>query len=102
MRDLFTMFALQQLYESWAAELEREQGWKRGERGETGHGWNGATRRRGRTRPGARARTPAVAQAIDRRPFRTWLARRLIALALLLAPGMRPRGIAQRGAGDPP
>ena len=105
MRDLFTIFAFQQLWESWVAELELEQGWKRRERGddgEAGHGRRQATRRRGPARTGARARTPTAAESIDRRPFRAWLARRLIALALLLAPGMRPGGIARRGAGDSP
>ena len=105
MRDLFTTFALQQLCESWVAELELEQGWRRRERGgggEAGHGRSRATRRRGRFWTDARARTSTTAESIDRRPFRAWLARRLIALALLLAPGRRPGGIAQRGAEDPP
>ena len=104
-RDLFTIFAFQQLLESWVAEVEREQGWKcrgRGDDGEAGHGRRRATRRRGRARIGVRARTPTAAESIDRRPFRAWLARRLIALALLLAPGMRPGSIARRGAGDSP
>ncbi len=76
MRDLFTTFALQQLYESWAAELEREQGWKRRGHGggdEAGHAGRPANQRGDRARTGARARTPAAAEAIDRRPFRTWL-----------------------------
>ena len=105
MQDLVTVFALKQLYESWVAELELEQGWRRRERGgggEAGHGRSRATRRRGRARTGARAGTPTAAESIDRRPFRAWLARRLIALALLLAPGMRPGGIARRGAEDSP
>ena len=105
MHDLFTIFALQQLYKSWVAELELEQGWRRrgqGGGGEAGHGRSRATRCGGRARTSARAGTPTAAESIDRRPFRAWLARRLIALALLLAPYMRPESIARRGAGDSP
>ena len=86
MSDMFALFALQRLYQRWIADLEREQGWHRGDRERpTARRREGA----GAAETRGRAPVPGPARLRPSRPVRAWVAAWLIALARRLAPALR-------------